>query len=166
MNFKEIVEKAKASGTWNEKTMWRSVCSMANLLADIKKEHPQMFWNFIREQHGILFGMHYHEDFARYDVSQMTYTDKEGKKRTEPHWSVEQAEEVMKTLQFPNGVTKWDWWVALCAMHSDLCGVLDDEHIIKAAYAFYFKDADWDEGNKSGYSPTKIWEYFSCKYVD
>lgn len=94
----------------------------------------------------------------------MSYNDKEGKKRTEPHWSVEQAEEVMKTLQFPNGVTKWDWWVALCAKHSDLCGVLDDEHIIKAAYAFYFKDADWDENNKSGYSPTKIWEYFSCKY--
>ncbi|MDE7411570.1 MAG: hypothetical protein K2M94_05975 [Paramuribaculum sp.] len=166
MNFKELVETAKTSGLFTEKQMWLSVESMSDLLAELKKEHPQMFWDFMREQHGIMFGKHYMEEFARYDVSQMHYTDKEGKTRHEPHWSVEQAEDVMKTLQFPSGVTKWDWWVALCATHSDLCGVLDNEHIIKVAYAFYFKDADWDEDSKSGYSPCKVWEYFSCKYED
>lgn len=166
MNYLDLVEKAKKSGTWNETAMWESVKSISDMLCDVKESHPQMFWNFMREQHGIMFGNHYHKEFAEYDVSQMQYTDKEGETQHEPHWSVEQAEEVMKTLQFPPDVTKWDWWVALCATHSDLCTVLDDEHIVKVAYAFYFKDTDWDENSKSGYSKTKVWEYISCKHKD
>lgn len=166
MNYKELVKDAKKNGTWNETAMWKSVESMSDLLCEVKESHPQQYWDFMREQHGIMFGNHYQKEFAEYDVSQMHYTDKEGKVRHEPHWSVEQADEVMKTLQFPTEVTKWDWWVALSATHSDLCTVLDDEHIINVAYTFYFKDTDWDENSKSGYSKTKVWEYFSCKYKD
>lgn len=165
MNFKELVEYAKAAGTWNEKTMWRSVCSMANLLADIKKEHPQMFWDFIREQHGILFGNHYHQDFAEYDVSQMSYTDKEGKKHSSAHWSVDQIEEATKGMSFPAGVTKWDKFVAFNGFFCDLCKVLTEEQIIKAAYEFFFMDEDWNP-EKPGSSPCKVWEYYGCKYED
>ncbi len=165
MNFKELVETAKTSGTWNEKTMWRSVCSMANLLADIKKEHPQMFWDFLREQHGILFGNHYHQSFAEYDVSQMSYTDKDGKNRSGAHWTIDQIEEATKNLTFPTGTTKWDKYVGFNGFYADLCKVLTDEQIIKSAYEFFFMDEDWNP-EKPGSSPCKVWEYFSCKYDD
>lgn len=163
MTLREIFETAKKEGRNTEKQMWQSVDAIDGMLAELKKSDKQAYWAFMRKQHGIVSGGHYGEDFARYDVAQMRYTDKEGKTHKEPHWSVEQAEEVMKTLQFPSGVTKWDWWVALCATYSDLCSVLDDEKIIKVAYVFFFKDEDWSEENKSGYSTTKVWDYFTCK---
>ena len=165
MNYKELVEKAKAIGNFTEKQMWASVYSMANLLADIKKEHPQMFWDFIREQHGIMFGNHYYQEFAEYDVSQMQYTDKEGKKRTGAYWTVEQIEEATKGMTFPSGVTKWDKFVAFNGFHADMCKVFTDEQILKGAHEFFFMDEDWNP-EKPGSSPCKVWEYYSCKYDD
>lgn len=165
MNYKELVEKAKAIGNFTEKQMWQSIYSVADLLSEIKKEHPQMFWDFLREQHGIMFGMHYHQEFAEYDVSQMSYTDKEGRKHSGAYWTVDQIEDATKGMSFPVGVTKWDKFVAFNGFHADLCKVLTDEQIIKAAYEFFFMDEDWNP-EKPGSSPCKVWEYFSCKYDD
>lgn len=156
MNFKELVETAKASGTWNEKTMWKSVCSMANLLADIKKEHPQMFWDFLREQHGILFGNHYHRDFAEWDVAQIEYTDREGKKHTGAYWTCEQVEEATKAMSFPSGTTKWDKFVAFNSFFADTCKVLTEEQTLETAYQFYFADEDFPKERGA-----KIWLYMA-----
>lgn len=165
MRYKELVEKARKEGTFTEKQMWLSVESMSDLLHEVKEAHPQMFWDFMRVQHGIMFGKHYTEDFAYYDVSQMHYTDKEGKKRTGAYWTVEQIEDATKGMTFPTGVTKWDKFVAFNGFHADMCKTFTDEQIIKGAYAFFFMDEDWSE-EKPGSSPTKVWEYFSCKHVD
>lgn len=159
MNYKELVEYARSVGNWNEKTMWKSVCSMAKLLGDINKEHPQMFWDFLREQHGILFGMHYHEDFAVWDVAQIECTDKEGKKHKGAYWTVEQIEQATKDKTFPSGTTKWDKFVAYNVFWSDTCKVLSDEQILKGAYQFYFADEDFGKDRGS-----KIWNYMAMVY--
>lgn len=108
-------------------------------------------------------GKHYDETWASHDVSQMEYTDKEGKRHKGAYWTVEQVEEATKGLQFPSAVTKWDRFVAFNGFKADLCKVLTDELILGAAYEFFFMDEDWDL-EKPGSSPCKVWEYFACKY--
>ena len=40
-------------------------------------------------------------------------------------------------------------------MYADLCANMDDKEILKAAYLFYFCDADWQTEDDC----TKIWDY-------
>lgn len=76
MNYREMVDHAKKAGVTNEQTMWESIDSFSELLEELKESHPQMYWDFMRKQHGIMFHNHYDEAFAVYDVSKMSYTGK------------------------------------------------------------------------------------------
>lgn len=160
MTYLELVKKAKENGTWNEKTMWSAVESISDMLEIWKREDPQAFWGFLREQHYIMSGGHYDEKFAMHDVAQIEYTDKAGETHTGAYWTVEQTKEATKGLTLPAGVTPWDVFVAMNVMHSDLCKDMDDTQIVKAAYRFFFDDEDW---TKKG-SATKIWEYMCLKF--
>ncbi len=80
MNYQEMVKAAQKSGKTTEKQMWQSIESVSDLLCDIKDAHPDLYWQFMREQAGIMMNCHYDKDWADYDVSQIAYTDKEGKK--------------------------------------------------------------------------------------
>ena len=97
-------------------------------------------------------GCHYDREWAEYDVSQITYTDKEGKKHTGAYWTCEQVEEATKAMSFPSGTTKWDKFVAFNSFRADTCKVLTEEQVLKAAYQFYFADEDFAAKNK-------IWHY-------
>lgn len=156
MKYKEMLEDAKAKGLTSEKTMWESVDAIEEMLCMMKREHPEKFWAFMREQHGVIWKGHYSDDFAEHDIKHLRYKDKEGKEHTGGHWSKEQVIETTKGLAFPNGTTDCDKWVAYNVMYSDLHKVLDDEHILKATYAFFFADDDFDYSKGS-----KIWEYMS-----
>lgn len=144
MEYKEMLEEAKSKGLTSEKMMWESVDDIEEMLCTLKKEHPEMYWKFIRRQHGIIYNGHYNERFAMYDVSEM--------KPLGEYWSMKQVEEAAKTMQFPAGITLCDKYVAFNAFANDLHGTLSDEEILKAAHAFWFADKDWHGGNK-------IWEY-------
>lgn len=154
--YKEMIEKAKAEGFASEKTMWQSVDSLSDMLCIIKKEHPEMYWDFMRKQHGIMYGNHYNEDFAKWDVSQIKYTNKEGKETFGAYWTVEQIEEATATMKFPASTTKWDKYVAFNGAWADFCKKFDAQDVLSIGYSFYFADEDWG-------SNTKIWEYMMCK---
>lgn len=154
MKYLEMVKAAKKNGTFAEKQMWDSVESVSELLDDIKGSQPERYWQFLREQAGIMNGCHYDREWAEYDVSQITYTDKEGRKRTGAYWTCEQVEEATKAMSFPSGTTKYDKFVAFNSFHSDTCKVLTDEQILKAAYQFYFADEDFAKERGA-----KIWLY-------
>lgn len=154
MNYQEMVKTAQKSGKTTEKQMWQSIESVSDLLCDIKDAHPDLYWRFMREQAGIMMGCHYDKEWADYDVSQIAYTDKEGKKHTGAYWTCEQIEEVTKAMSFPSGTTKYDRFVAFNSFHADTCKVLTDEQILKAAYQFYFADEDFPVN-------TKIWKYMA-----
>lgn len=157
--FKEMLAEARKAGGTSEKTMWASIDNVSELLGVIREEHPELddlYWDFMRQQHGILYDNHYNEEFARYDVGRLRYKTRDGERMTGAHWTVEQVEAATKMYSFPAGTTKWDKYVALNAMYSDLCMDLTEEQIIKVAHRFYFADEDWG-------STTKTWEYFCCK---
>lgn len=143
MKYREMIEDARAKGTASEKEMWLGIVAVDEILDDIKEAHPNVYWNFIRNQYGILFKGHYNEEFARYDVSQM--------KPIGEYWSCKDIEEVTKGMAFPAGTTIWDKYVAFNGMANDLQGE-EDAIILKVAYKFYFADKDWHNGNK-------VWEY-------
>ena len=151
-----MVDHAKKAGLTNEKTMWESIDSFSELLEELKESHPQMYWDFMREQHGIMFHNHYDQSFAEYDVSQMHYTDKNGVKHYGAYWTAEQIESATQGMKFPQGTTKWDKFVAFNAAYSDFCRDFDDAQVLKIGWLFYFADEDWG-------SDTKIWEYMDDK---
>ncbi len=59
-------------------------------------------------------------------------------------------------MKFHQKVNDWDKYVAFNAMYADLSAKMTDEEIIKAAYLFYFCDADWQPEDDNC---TKIWDY-------
>lgn len=160
MKYIDLVKQAKENGTWNEKTMLCAVESISEMLETLKEQDPKAFWEFMREQHGILSGGHYDEKFAMHDVAQIEYTDEHGYTHNGAYWTVEQTKEATKGLTLPASVTPWDVYVALNVFHSDLCKELDDAQIIKAAYLFFFADEDW---TKKG-SANKVWDYMYLKF--
>lgn len=144
--YKKMIEEAKSKGLTSEKIMWQSVDDIDDILCVMKKEHPEMYWEFIRKQHGLLYGNHYTEDFAIWDVEQM--------KPLGMYWSKAQIEEATKGMTFPSGTTIWDKVVAFNSFANDLKSVLTDEQIIKAAHAFWFDDKDFQTNGK-------VWLYMN-----
>ena len=151
--YKKMLEEATAKGVANEKTMWASVTAVDGLLAKLEDAHPDVYWDFIRDQHELIYGGHYSEDFADYDVAQLKWNDKEGKEHDGAHWTKEQVKSVTAGKSFPAGTTEYDKWVAYNSMYSDLSNDFDEDHILKAAYSIYFADYDFDY-TKGG----KIWK--------
>ena len=156
MNYRHMVDTAKKAGVTNEKTMWESIDSFSELLEELKESHPQLYWDFMRKQHGIMYHGHYDETFAMWDVSRMHSTDKTGEKKEGAHWTSEQIESAVVGLKFPQGTTKWDRFVAMNAAYHDWRKDYADADILKIGYLFYFADEDW--GDES-----KVWEYMSHK---
>lgn len=156
MDYKKMIENARKSGNWSEKIMLDSVDSIADLLECVKKADKEAYWQFLREQAGIMNGCHYDNEWAEYDVSQIAYTDKEGKKHTGAYWTCEQVEEATKAMSFPAGTTKYDKWVAFNLAKSDFCKKFDDAQILQIGYLFFFADEDWG-------SNSKVWQYVACK---
>ena len=151
-----MVDTAKKAGVTNEKTMWESIDSFTELLEELKESHPQLYWDFMRKQHGIMYHGHYDEAFAMHDVSKMHSTDKSGEKKEGAHWTSEQIESAVVGLKFPQGTTKWDRFVAMNSAYHDWRKDYADADILKIGYLFYFADEDW--GDES-----KVWEYMSHK---
>ena len=158
MYLYELIDKY-GKGASNEK-MKELTMILSDFLAPMKKVHKEKYWSLMRDVFGLLNECHYDEEFAKHDIEHIEYTDKQGVKHSGAYWSLEQAEEAMKKMQLPADVNKYDFWVAINLSYSDLCKVLDDEQILKSACAFWFKDEDWYNGNKS---TTKVWDYMRCK---
>lgn len=108
----------------------------------------------MREQHELFYGPHYNEDFAMYDVSGISYIGKSGDRRTGAHWTKDDIESATKGMSFPSGTTIWDKYVAFNAFYSDMCQLLEDDIILKAAHKFFFQDEDAAQG--------KIWKYMQA----
>lgn len=154
MTYKEMIELAQSKGLTSEQKMWQSVDDLDEILCRVKAEHPEMYWSFMRKQHGVLYGGHYSEEFAEHDVKCLMYKDEDGKEHHGAHWSREQIMHATEGKTFPQGTTDCDKWVAYNVIYSDLNRVLSEEKMLEVAYEFFFRDDDFDYSNGS-----KIWHY-------
>lgn len=95
--------------------------------------------------------MHFDAHGAKEAVDNIRYTDKAGAAHHGAYWTMEQIKTVTEPMKFPKGTTDWDRYVAFNSFYADLCKVLDEPTIIKAAHAFYFADEDAPEGKVKRY---------------
>lgn len=160
MELYELIEKyGKGKG---ESVMWESTRLVSDFIKPMKETNKKEYWSLMREVYGLMSGGHYNEEFALHDVSQIEYTDKEGRSHTGAYWTCEQIEEATKGMTFPGGTTKWDRFVAFNLAKSDFCKKFEDADILKIGYLFFFADEDWSADGKG--SATKTWDYICCKY--
>lgn len=155
MDYKNMIEKAQRDGVANTDKMWQSIAAVGDLMNDVPEATAK---RFARKQHEILYGCHYDEMLAADELAGLTFTDRDGYDRTGPHWSADQVEEAMRGVRFPDGVTKWDKWVAANLSYSDLCREMSDDAVLTAAKLFYFMDMDWPDPS------AKVWQYMSAKH--
>ena len=151
--YKKMIEEARKAGRANEDAMWKSVANVEELLEDLREEHPEKYWHFIRKEHEALYGPHFDCQFAKNTVERLEYTDAEGVRQTGAHWTPEQVEAAWARKAFKPGTTPWDKYVGANAMYADLCKEFGDEDVLKAAYLFCFADEDWKGDGK-------VWQYF------
>lgn len=152
--LKNMFKEAEARGLASKDVMWRSVEAIDEMLDIMREEHPSEYKDIMRCQHEIIFGPHYNEEYAKCDIEHISYIGKDGAKHTGGHWTKEQVVSATQGLNFPQGTTDCDKWVALNAMYADLCLELDEQKIISCAHRFYFKDEDAPDG--------KIWVYMNA----
>lgn len=160
MKYIQIIEQARNTGVADEKKMYAAIEQMSCDLENIKSEHPDIYWRIMRHQHAVIYDRHYSEKFANHDVNNLEYgePDDEGMPTLfGPHWSCSQIVSATKDLKFHPKINNWDKYVAFNAMYADLCTDMSEEEIIKAAYLFYFRDADWQTNDDC----TKIWDYMT-----
>ena len=147
MDLYDIIAKyGKGKG---EDVMHKSTKAISDFLEPMKDTNKHDYWCLMREVYGIMSNGHYNEEFSDHDVAEMQSLGE--------YWSRKQIEDATKGMSFASGVTPCDKYVAFNAFANDLKGVLTDEDILKAAYAFWFADKDWG-GND------KIWRYMCCKH--
>lgn len=158
MKYIQLIEQARTHGVASEKKMYAAIEQMSCDLSTLENENPCLYWRIMRNQHAVLYDRHYSEKFANHDVNRLVYSkmDENG----EPvgmgaHWTRTQVLDATKDMKFHPKVNDWDKYVAFNAMYADLCANMDDKEILKAAYLFYFCDADWQTEDDC----TKIWDY-------
>ena len=159
MNYIQLIEQARSHGMATEKKMLAAMQQMSCDLKTIENTDPKLYWRILRCQHAVFYDRHYSEKMANHDVNRLIHSGftEEG----EPigygaHWTRSQVEDATKDLKFHPKVNVWDRYVAFNSMYADLCDTMNEEEIIKAAYAFYFCDADWQPTEDDC---TKIWDY-------
>lgn len=157
MNYINMIKDAQTKGLTNETKMWQAISALAEGLTAMEKTNPDEYWKIMRKQHGIIYNKHYSEEFAKYDVEQLHYTDAQGTKQHGAHWTLAQVVSATQGMAFPKDVNDYDKYVAFNAAYSDLCRKFDDAQILDAGFLLYFDDEDWNERHGC----TKIWEYFS-----
>ena len=104
------------------------------------------YWKFMREQHELFYGPHYNEEFAKYDLSKISYLGKSRDTRNGEYWSISQVLEATNGQKFPVGTTDWDKYVAYNVTYSMLVNEFANEDILKAAYRIFFASNDNVEG--------------------
>lgn len=154
--YKKMIEEARVAGKANEQAMWAEIDHVAELLGEIKSEHPEMYWEYIRKAHENMYGSHYTPEFAEYDIEQMHSTDASGVRHTGAHWTKQQVLSVWSGKLFPTGTTDCDKWVAANALWHDLHKKFNDEQVLEAAYLFFFADEDYTTNGK-------VWDYMMKK---
>lgn len=151
----------------DDNVMWGNVEMWDKHLEEMREHHPDKYWEIMRDTHELMYGKHFDEEYAEWEVEQMHHKSKDGKVYRGEHWTYEQTTDVMQLYKakLPAEVTPGDFYVALNAeWHDYICWAMEhfesedeaDNAIIDMAIRFWFMDDDWEK-------PTKVWCYFRAK---
>lgn len=51
MNYKQMIEQARANGMATEKKMWAAVETLSTDLLALEQTNPKLYWHILRRQH-------------------------------------------------------------------------------------------------------------------
>lgn len=151
MNYYELVKEAKAKGLTNERKFMELAQCTSILLEEIKESQKETYTRMMRMLHRILFDNHYSEELAQQEVKGMCYVDLYGNVRTGDFWSQMQVNDITDGLDFEEGTTEEDKYVAYNLAYSLFANSFDEKSIAKIAYHLFF----------SKYSVGNIYNYMS-----
>ena len=158
MNFYELVKKyGEGKG---EAAMWAATRRVSEYLEEMKEKHPEKYWSLIKETYEDMCGPHYNEEFAKWQIEQMFYKDKNEEVHFAPNWSAQQYRtsfELNKHRLKKKTYNCWDWAVALemsytdnhCMLRMWFPDATDEEIKVKAvdmAVNYLNDDDDSDDG--------------------
>ena len=117
MSTKDLIKKyGEGKGT---DAMWKSVDMISEVLDE--KLTPEEMECLEKKMYAMMMGEHYDEYFAKKQVAQMFYTDKQGVKHEAPYWTDDDVKTVWASVRpkIAGGYTMWDFYVALNMIKSD-----------------------------------------------
>lgn len=166
MTIYDLVKKyGKGKG---ETVMWDATRMMSDALKPMKETDPDHYWHLVKQMYALMNGPHFDEDFGRWQISQMHFTDKAGKQHHAPYWTDAQMQAVYEAhkskLKQPS-YTCWDFAVVLNMIKSDNWCLYrswwpeatdaDLDNKVFESAVNYLNDEDYPQ--KDG----KIWHYFN-----
>lgn len=164
-HFKDIMDYYKSNVRLDGIKAWDIIGEMGEALAKNKDIDKEAFWETMKDFHEDVFGEHFNEPYAEWQVSHMYHTDNKGKKCTEPMFSMTEAKAVYdkKLKGHHKDITPCDVYVALNAQYHDNINLYErwfpnaDEDemeaiIIESTLNDWFEDEDA--------SDEKVWRYF------
>lgn len=165
--YKDMIKANYGKVKGDDAVMWASVALVDELLEEMKEHHEERYWQFMRDTHELMYGKHFDQAYAEWEVAQMHHKSPDGKVYKGEHWSMEEATGVMMKykMKLSPEITPCDFYVALnTTWHDYICWAKEhfpvetdaENAIIEMAVRFWFNDDDWDDN-------TKVWEYFRIK---
>lgn len=162
--FKEVVESYNTSNISN-KDLLEAINNLYPAMNMVQENDPKCFWKAMRNFHKHIFGNHFNEMYAKYQVSNMFHMKRNGTKCTGEIYSMEEAKHIYDKYvrNVSTNYNCYDVYVAINAQYHDYACMYSewysditkeelDNKIIASAIKFWFKDDDAEDG--------KVWNYF------
>jgi hypothetical protein len=151
----------------NDALMWKHIGLVDELLDELREVHKDKYWAFMRQVHELMYGKHFDEAYARWQVEQMYHIGDDNREYKGEHWSLSDTTSVMQKYRgrIPSEYNEFDFYVALNSQwHDTICtakrhfSTVDEaeNYVIDEAVALWLNDSDWP-------SHDKVWRYFQCK---
>ena len=165
IHFKNIMDYYKNNIRLDGNKAWDIIASMGTTLAENKDIDKEAFWETMKDFHEEVFGEHFNEPYAEWQVEHMYHTDKNGRKQKDPWFNMTEAKSIYdkKIKASHPDVTPCDVYVALNAQYHDNINLyekwfpnIDEDEmeaiIIESTINNWFDDEDA--------SSDKVWRYF------
>ena len=166
MTYYDLIKKyGKGLGS---ESMWAAVKRVSDFVGKTEEEDPKSFWKLMKGTYYDMCGGHFDEDFAKWQIKQMFYVDKDGRKRYAPYWDedvVKSVYEKARSLIQNKEYNLYDFMVVLNMTKSDNYKLYKfwwesatetelDNKFIEAAI-------NWLNDDDSPYGTEKAWLYFN-----
>lgn len=163
-DFTKMIEHYRKNVRLSNETAWDVIdCFMENIINNKVIDDKKLIC-IAKDIHEIVYGKHFDEFLAKYQVSKMFYVDNEGNKLSKEAFSYAEAKKVYdKIVKNIDDSTVWDVYVALNAQYNDNIMLYKEwfkesseeeikNKIVKSAITNWFEDVDA--------TSHKVWNYF------
>ena len=163
--WKDLMNEYKDHIRIDNNKAWDIISSLIKTFSEHKITDEEDAWEAMKDFHEEIYGKHFNEPYAMYQVRKMYHTTPKGERITTPMFNHAQAKKIyeQKVKNINREITCWDVYVALNAQYHDNINLYKEwfkdatedeieDHIIKSAIRFWFEDEDARS--------TKTWCYF------